>query len=1184
MKLDVSLDAADAGYFLKPLFHGQEIFSLNDEEKHFVITQPVSSTLIKATYGPFAAQAEVPSRLLHASWANRTSTLNNIIVDNLDISAHLVTRTMMQDRPLLQVLFHASPLLESRRTGSEVMNLNLSAQERVGSVSPSHGTMASKFCLQMHVQKAGQELTSVCVLSAAVNVCIAELTLPSDWWVDGQTESVDVLYSVYGIHQNLQCSSASSGSVPGSEPNVLERVKSFVSTVTLTHGQMTYQELKEDQHILIYIPQKSFYSGSKFRVPVKLQAESDLQLFGIKVKSRHGVRVIGAEAYDETTWRIKKEISHKQHTGMVTAFVHNRDKYSKTDRIQDIFELIFEVEAGATGENPGRVAMTLEYEVTSPSDGTTSVVENRVNTRVEIQHDNTYTIVPVIKTTEIINTAILTGSIQNFVMRVYSISQTGKIGDITSHTTCHSGDEEVLKVAESCQLVYVDGSEARGSQSVSVIAKYGRHTRFLFFRVWVPEVPLEVELSDYKLSNVKGWKAPPRNTGASRNPRGVDYGILTHPGLLLQEDGQPREGKEDYSATCRLRYQTALVEVYARFTVPDGDEHSLYLVHRKALFRVTSLVRSRLRVADESIAAMSNGGRTVDGLRDGRTEVQVMSRYGRPIGAKELKVGNDKVSLDKLQVDVVAGLDLAVAEESEMPGTLVTRIDTKTQLTKNYQEAVLAVSLRFSDGTSLPLEYVPSTDYFLDMDTLNNHVVAFGPMLTSSTPRVIALGQGKGELLKVALELGDTCQRKRSRPLDVSYVYIDVDFTAEEDGTEVLAPTGNGLIGEEKVGKNGEKLQKDASHIGYGYDQGANHPESELYLNVDKGDRAEQDKVKEEDKDGIVGSHMEVDLGQIPSSEAQQQHVLEGQPLTPLEIGMYVLLGVFCLAIVVFMVNCMVFVVKYRRKRLPREGRDPVANANDWVWIGRATLERNAINTGCQQALMPDSDFNGNHSMNNTASRFLTTQHSSPADPSNPSSNRSSAAISEQSHGLSTLSRAASNPTTAAPNRNSMVSTYKGSECSIRITANPLPENGPAPPQAPTSPALAGPASPVPTPSSASSLPRPLPRLSAPPCGTIPRIQPPKALPLRASLPTPEQQAFLAQAAAHAAEQNARELDAANGNLLVDHGAAGAVGGGSSGAGSMAGSLMDVEWDYEAMGLTYEQLMEYFDNLKESTA
>ena len=46
-------------------------------------------------------------------------------------------------------------------------------------------------------------------------------------------------------------------------------------------------------------------------------------------------------------------------------------------------------------------------------------------------------------------------------------------------------------------------------------------------------------------------------------------------------------------------------------------------MHRKALFRVTPLVRGRLRVADESIAYMSNGGATVDAIRDGRTEVQV---------------------------------------------------------------------------------------------------------------------------------------------------------------------------------------------------------------------------------------------------------------------------------------------------------------------------------------------------------------------------------------------------------------------------------------------------------------------------------------------------------------------------------------------------------------------------------
>jgi len=59
------------------------------------------------------------------------------------------------------------------------------------------------------------------------------------------------------------------------------------------------------------------------------------------------------------------------------------------------------------------------------------------------------------------------------------------------------------------------------------------------------------------------------------------------------------------------------------------------------------------------------------------------------------------------------------------------------------------VAIRFDDGTTLPLHYIPTTDYTLDIDTLNNHVVAFGPAYSADVPRIIALGQGKGGLLKV---------------------------------------------------------------------------------------------------------------------------------------------------------------------------------------------------------------------------------------------------------------------------------------------------------------------------------------------------------------------------------------------------------------------------------------------------
>lgn len=96
-----------------------------------------------------------------------------------------------------------------------------------------------------------------------------------------------------------------------------------------------------------------------------------------------------------------------------------------------------------------------------------------------------------------------------------------------------------------------------------------------------------------------------------------------------------------------------------------------------------------------------------------------------------------------------------------------------------------------------------------------------------------------------------------------------------------------------------------------------------------------------------------------------------GARMTPLEIGMYVLLAAFCFAIVVFVVSCVVYASKFKPQPsengssgtgltagLPVLGaaraaasqfsqnrnrpRESTTNAHDWVWLGRATLERAA--------------------------------------------------------------------------------------------------------------------------------------------------------------------------------------------------------------------------------------------------
>lgn len=117
-----------------------------------------------------------------------------------------------------------------------------------------------------------------------------------------------------------------------------------------------------------------------------------------------------------------------------------------------------------------------------------------------------------------------------------------------------------------------------------------------------------------------------------------------------------------------------------------------------------------------------------------------------------------------------------------------------------------------------------------------------------------------------------------------------------------------------------------------------------------------------------------------------------GARMSPLEIGMYVLLAAFCFAIVVFVVSCVVYASKFKPQppdsplagaALPvlsgaararaaanqlasgrRPPRESTTNAHDWVWLGRATLERAAC--GPQQVCFASR----------TSATSLTAEHS----------------------------------------------------------------------------------------------------------------------------------------------------------------------------------------------------------------
>lgn len=315
---------------------------------------------------------------------------------------------------------------------------------------------------------------------------------------------------------------------------------------------------------------------------------------------------------------------------------------------------------------------------------------------------------------------------------------------------------------------------------------------------------------------------------------------------------------------------------------------------------------------------------------------------GRVIGAKEVRVGNEKVSITRLAVQVVSGLQLTISPDSSIENGYIAETSVSRKLTAQYQEGLLDIELEWSDGTRTALRQVAVTDYYLLVDSLDPETVAFAPMVASHHPRVIAVGEGiqiiipviliifiqsgSGELLRVALLTPEECRKgnKASRvpigPLAETAAEVEVDFGAGESS-----------------GRN-DFLQND----------GHGAPGRDRRLKSDLADILRMNPIKDENN-------------HEPTVQARQLHGNRHRGpavMTPLEIGMYVLLAAFCFAIVVFVVSCVVYASKFKpepptkcvdddrlteTRLLDPPGRDLTTDARDWVWLGRATLDRNPV-------------------------------------------------------------------------------------------------------------------------------------------------------------------------------------------------------------------------------------------------
>lgn len=105
-------------------------------------------------------------------------------------------------------------------------------------------------------------------------------------------------------------------------------------------------------------------------------------------------------------------------------------------------------------------------------------------------------------------------------------------------------------------------------------------------------------------------------------------------------------------------------------------------------------------------------------------------------------------------------------------------------------------------------------DYFLLVESLDTEVVAFAPMLASHHPRVIAVGEGNGNLLRVTLLLSEECRMRRgpggsssssskpnkpnAAPLASALASIEVDFNNVDIVSKQESIQNDGTVGRER--------------------------------------------------------------------------------------------------------------------------------------------------------------------------------------------------------------------------------------------------------------------------------------------------------------------------------------------------------------------------------------------------
>ncbi|XP_008330994.1 transmembrane protein 132E isoform X3 [Cynoglossus semilaevis] len=882
----------------------------------FVVFQTKDLPAINISFGPYARDQALSKELLQP--ASPLDIPGQLTV-NWKVRAFIVQARVFSNNPTLQVFFYIA--------GRDWDDFK--AQDKLP-------------CVRLHAFRDVREIKTSCRMKGNLAQCLAQLDLPPSWFntnvaplgrrkgsgdgmLDGLTSETLQAELYYTLHEpNLEgeCSDGlgfrGGGGSSRGEPlsqHPLLRIGS-ISLYQANQEQLLVDK-QLDKNMFLRLPEKPLKPGETLKISLYLMPNSSVEYFSLKVKAKKGVNLLQTKSKN-AQWKVDWEVqSGAKHS--ITTIEVNKNKGVKAGDVLsnvEVMQLDFEMENFTSLSVTRRINWNIDYKNQNPSPESEKVVTELTVVQRDIQ-----AIIPLAMDTEIINTAILTGRTVAIPVKMVSIEMNGAVTDVSASVQCKSSNEDIVKVSMNCDYVFVNGKETRGSMNARVIFSYEHLSTPLELTVWVPKLPLQVELSDYNLSFIKGWRVP----------------ILPDRRSTRDSDADEDDDDRRVSRGCTLQYQRALVKVLTQFhtTSTEGTDQVITMLGPDWQVDVTDLVQDSLKVADPRIAELVD--RTIlVGLELGSTALKVESPLAveAVLGESAFSVTDEKVSITEMRVHAVSGLTLSLQPSPGNSHTMVAKATGLQTLTAPKQEATFSIWMLFSDNTAATLMYYDPKDYNFNASTLDDKVVSISQEPQQRWPVVVAEGEGSGELVRVEMTICEACQKtKRKSVIASAAVSVKVRFGPEEDSEEEATTEG-----EIELIPVTRRPYLDPSYNGRVYDTSNEQPASVPidYTNFPTISNQEQptesDAEEEEEDDDFVHSR---------------------RNMTDLEIGMYALLGVFCLAILVFLINCIVFVLKYRHKRIPPEGQANMDHSPHWVFLGNGEPLRAQCDLSPQQMESP---------------------------------------------------------------------------------------------------------------------------------------------------------------------------------------------------------------------------------------